>query len=509
MAITKIHAITASVPAAVNYICNEEKTNGGLLITSFATSPKTAKDDFKYTLSHTRQSDPNKAFHLIQSFVPGEVSPEEAHRIGIELADKLLKDEHSYIITTHIDKKSVHNHIVFCAANNLTYRKYHDCKATYREIRNISDGLCHEHGLSVLADKNHGGKQYKEWSEEKNGQSWKALLKSAINDAIQHAKFYEEFILLMREKGYEIKDEGFGSSDHKYIAFRAHGQERWTRGREKSLGAEFTKERIKERIENRTSTDERTVKTDDAVMDTDSRQNDRQNTAVQNVNDHRVHNDHNHYDRNNKNNDQTAEIKTLKIPADQTKLIDTSQAKFADNPYLKTWAEKQNLKTAAQIFSKLSELGLQSMQDLDSKIKELHDQAASGRKKVVAIDRELKELREVIAAAKRYSDNQKDLKNYAKSKDKERYYQNHHYELHVAWGAEEILKGKGVDPAKIGLKKLQEKHDKMTSDRAELISEYKSAEKQCHDLTKLRDGLNAFMNDDITKIKEQDKKQSL
>ena len=507
MAITKIHAIKVSVSKAVSYICDDQKLSDPALISSFATTPESASFDFRYALSYTNQNSnlsPAKAFHLIQSFAPGEVQPEEAHKIGEELADKLLEGQYSYIVTTHTDHDHIHNHIIFCAADNIDHRKYHDCKESYRKIRMISDELCKEHNLSILADKKQGGKQYKEWSEEKNGQSWKALLKSAINEAIQHAGSYEEFIFLMREKGYEIKDEGFESSDHKYIAFRAPGQERWTRGREKSLGAEFTKERIEERIENRTSTDERTVKTDDAVMDTDSRQNNHHNTAVQNVNDHRGHNDH-----NDKKNDQFTEIKTLKIPADQTKLIDTSQAKFADNPYLKTWAEKKNLKTAAQIFSKLSELGLQSIPDLDSKIKELHDQTARGRKKVVEIDRQLKELREIIAAAKRYSDNQKDLKNYAKSKDKERYYQNHHYELHVAWGAEEILKGKRVDPAKIDLKKLQKKHDKMTSDRAELISEYRSAEKQCNKLTKLCNGLDAFMNDDISKIKERDKKQSL
>ena len=500
MAITKIHAITASVPAAINYICNDQKTNGGLLISSFATSPITAKDDFRYALSHTRQSDPNKAFHLIQSFAAGEVTSEEAHRIGIELADRLLKGEYSYVISTHIDKKSVHNHIIFCAANNLTYRKYHDCKATYRNIRNISDSLCREHSLSVLEDKSHGGRKYKEWSEESKGQSWKTQLKNTINETIEQAGSYEEFIILMRKKGYEIKDEDFGADSHKYIAFRAPGQERWTRGREKSLGAEFTKERIKERIENRANGSDRLSHETDNKNIISGYQNNLENGT----------NSHNPEHRNtDARGGQTSEIKSLKIPDSLTRLIDISQDKFAENPYLKTWAEKQNLKTAAQIYSKLSGLGLQSMTDLDAKITELHEQTISGRRKVVELDRKLKDLKEVLAAATRYSDNRKYLKNYTKSKDKERYYQSRHYELHIAWGAEEILKGKGIDPGKLDLQMLQDKYDKLTSERTGLINEYRSAEKQCEELKKLRDGLTTFMNNEISSIREKDKNKFL
>ena len=109
MAITKIHAIQATVHKAIAYICNPEKTDQSILISSFGCSPETAAYDFRFSLSKTRQSDPNKAFHLIQSFAPGEVSYEEAHQIGLELADRLLEGRHSYIVSTHIDKGHIHN----------------------------------------------------------------------------------------------------------------------------------------------------------------------------------------------------------------------------------------------------------------------------------------------------------------------------------------------------------------------------------------------------------------
>ena len=128
MAYTKIHAIKATVDKAIDYICNPEKTDEKMFVSSYACSPETAAYDFKYTLDHCRENSPNKAYHLIQAFAPGEVSFEEAHRIGKELADKLLEGKYSYVVTTHIDKGHVHNHIIFCSADNIEHNKYHDCK---------------------------------------------------------------------------------------------------------------------------------------------------------------------------------------------------------------------------------------------------------------------------------------------------------------------------------------------------------------------------------------------
>ena len=116
MAITKIHAIKATVHKAVDYICDPAKTDESILISSFGCSPETAAYDFKFALSKTSQADTNKAFHLIQSFMPSEVSYKEAHQIGVELADKLLEGKYSYIVSTHIDKGHVHNphHFLCC-----------------------------------------------------------------------------------------------------------------------------------------------------------------------------------------------------------------------------------------------------------------------------------------------------------------------------------------------------------------------------------------------------------
>ena len=113
MAYTKIHAIKATVDKAIEYICNPDKTDEQIYVSSYACAPETAAIDFKYTLDHCRENSPNKAYHLIQAFAPCEVGYEEAHRIGKELADKVLEGKYSYVVTTHIDKGHIHNHIIF------------------------------------------------------------------------------------------------------------------------------------------------------------------------------------------------------------------------------------------------------------------------------------------------------------------------------------------------------------------------------------------------------------
>ena len=161
--------------------------------------------DFKYTLDHCRENSPNKAYHLIQAFAPGEVSYEEAHRIGKELADKVLEGKYSYVLTTHIDKGHIHNHIIFCATDNIEHNKYHDCKQSYYHIRKLSDELCKEHNLSIIIPGGERGKKYKEWQSDQNGSTWKTQLRRDINFCIKSASTYEDFLLLMRAKGYEIK----------------------------------------------------------------------------------------------------------------------------------------------------------------------------------------------------------------------------------------------------------------------------------------------------------------
>lgn len=248
MAYTKIHAIKATVNKAIKYIINPDKTDGQMLVDSFACSPETADKEFDFALNQNMIPGPNKAFHLIQSFMPGEVNYDEAHQIGQELADRLLQGKYSYVIATHIDHNHIHNHIVFCAADNINHRKYDDNKRSYHHIRQLSDELCSEHNLSIIKPGLKRGMKYNEWVARKNGTSWKAQLQTDIDETIKIAKSYENFIELMKAKGYEIKGEEFGEGAAKYIAFRPLESKNFVRGSDRAFGPGYTKENIRDRI---------------------------------------------------------------------------------------------------------------------------------------------------------------------------------------------------------------------------------------------------------------------
>ena len=248
MAVTKIKPIRGTVNKALAYILDPAKTDDQLYVSSFgcAASDAAAKE-FEWTRNLAVQQGMQMpkviARHLIQSFDIGEVTPEMAHEIGKQFADEWLKGRYEYVIATHIDKGHCHNHIIFNAVNFVDYHAYRSNRRTYREMRQLSDEICKEHGLSVIPPSQSKGMDYKEYTEAKRGTSWKQKLKQTIDRLVITAKDYDDFLRLMQEAGYEIKTG-------KYISFRAEGQERFTRS--KTIGENYTEERIKERIAGRT-----------------------------------------------------------------------------------------------------------------------------------------------------------------------------------------------------------------------------------------------------------------
>lgn len=458
MSITRIHAIKATVKRSIDYICNPAKTDGETLITAFGTTVEYAPAMFANALKKTDPSDPNLAYHLIQSFAPGEVGAKEAHEVGKELAERLLGGRYSYIVSTHTDKNHCHNHIIFCAADNITHKKYHDCKRSYWNIRHINDELCEEHNLSVIKENKHIGKSYKEWMADKAGTSWKSKLKSDINETLKQAHTYDEFLDLMKSKGYEIKDAEISPEAHKYIGFRAPGQERWVRGRPKSLGEDFTKERIRERIEEKARIRAERMK---------------------------------------------------RLTKRNPSMIDTTQDKFAESPGLMRWAEKQNLKAAAQIQSKLAEMELDSFDALDAKIDSLHKLAKEGKKATIALDKDITKFEDLLHYTHVYNENKKYIRGYEKSKDKERYYRTHGYDIEIANGAIDRLKNAGLDPDRIDLQKMESDYAVMTADWEKTSSAYKAAEKECEKLKKLRDDLTSYVGTEQSLDIERDVKRTL
>ena len=229
MAITKIHPIKSTLNLAIDYITNEEKTDEKILVSTHNCFASTAHTSFLKTREDNKVSGSVLARHLIQSFLPGEATPKMAHQIGLELCKKILNNEYEFVLSTHIDKGHIHNHIIFNNVNMVTGKCYQSNKRNYHQIRYQSDKLCKENNLSVIDEfyetyrKKYktNGKSWYENDQFKKGTSWKSKLQFDIDRMIKQSKSWEEFLKKMVELGYEIK---YG----KRIAFKHKDKERFT-----------------------------------------------------------------------------------------------------------------------------------------------------------------------------------------------------------------------------------------------------------------------------------------
>ncbi|MCI7342447.1 MAG: relaxase/mobilization nuclease domain-containing protein [Fusobacterium necrophorum] len=251
MAVIKIHPIKTTLKKAIDYICNGDKTDNEIYVTTHLCSRENAHKEFELTKKQFNSRTKTLAHHLIQSFVPEEVSFEEAHQVGIELCEKILDGKYEYVLATHIDKDHIHNHIIFNSIDVDEGKIYHSYYGSYMNIRNQSDRLCKEHNLYVIDQetqkeineiKRRKFVNWYDWNEDKKGKSYKSRLQFDMDRVIQKAINWEHFLKIMEQYGYEIK---FG----KYIAFKQKNQQRFTRA--KTIGDNYTEEKIKERIRNK------------------------------------------------------------------------------------------------------------------------------------------------------------------------------------------------------------------------------------------------------------------
>lgn len=234
-----------------DYDQKAEKTNNGELVSSYMCSPETAAEEFEISkqLYHQitgRSQSPDHdviMYRVIQSFKPGEVSPEEANRIGYELAMKFTGGQHQFVVSTHVDKAHIHTHIEFNSTNLNCDGKFRDVKrSALRVLRKLNDELCRAHGLSVIENPKPSAKKQKEIAAAKYGTSHKEQLRQTIDQALFDCQGYDDFLAKMRAEGYEIK-EG------KLLSFRAPGWDRFTRSNK--LGADYSREALRERSSNR------------------------------------------------------------------------------------------------------------------------------------------------------------------------------------------------------------------------------------------------------------------
>ena len=438
MAVTKIKAIRGTLSKAIAYILNPEKTDEKLLVSSYGCASETAAREFEWTRKIAEQKGMNPvriiARHVIQSFEIGEVTPELAHEIGKQFADEILGGKYEYVLTTHIDKDHVHNHLIFNAVDFVNYHAYKSYKRIYYDMREVSDRLCKENGLSVIPPSQNKGMGYKEYTEAKRGTSWKQKLKQTIDRLVITAKDYDDFLRLMQEAGYEIKTG-------KYISFRAKGQERFTRS--KTIGENYTEERIKERIAGRTP-----------------RRSQRQATP-----------------------------KGISLIGDiqaRIRLIDSKGYEYK--------AKLTILKEAARTLNYLTENNLLQYADLEKKVEDVHSSYDRIGKELKGVEARLREVQPLIKNISNYQRLKPVYDAFQKAKDKPGFKAKHEAELVIFEAARSTLLAMQGDEKLPSLKTLQAEQAQLFEEQERLYAERNRFKKEAKQIETIKSNVDTFLS---------------
>ena len=437
MAVTKIKAIRGTLSKAIAYILNPEKTDEKLLVSSYGCASETAAREFEWTRKIAEQKGMNPvriiARHVIQSFEIGEVTPELAHEIGKQFADEILGGKYEYVLTTHIDKDHVHNHLIFNAVDFVDYHAYKSYKRIYYDMREVSDRLCKENGLSVIPPSQNKGMGYKEYTEAKRGTSWKQKLKQTIDRLVITAKDYDDFLRLMQEAGYEIKTG-------KYISFRAEGQERFTRS--KTIGENYTEERIKERIAGRTP-----------------RRSQRQTTP-----------------------------KGISLIGDIQERI-----RLIDSKGYEHKAKLTILKEAARTLNYLTDNNLLQYADLEKKVEDVHSSYDRTGKELKGVEARLREVQPLIKNISNYQRLKPVYDAFQKAKDKPGFKAKHEAELLIFEAARSTLLAMQGDEKLPSLKTLQAQQQRLLDEQQRLYDERAKLKKEVKQIETIKSNVDTFL----------------
>ncbi len=434
MAVTKIKPIKSTLSKALDYIQNPTKTDEKILVSSFGCSYETADIEFGFTLSQSIEKGNNLAHHLIQSFAPGEVEYEKAHEIGRQLADAVTKGQHEYVLTTHIDKGHIHNHIIFCAANFVDFRKYNSNKRSYYNIRNTSDRLCKENGLSVVEPSENKGKHYAEYQAEKAGKSYKAKLKIAVDALIPQVSSYEELLQRLQAAGYEIKRG-------KYVSCRAPGQERFTRL--KTLGADYTEEALTERINGKRSRAAKAPK---------------------------------------------IERRGVSLIIDIENSIKAQQSRGYEQ-----WATIHNLKQAAKTVNFLTEHNIEMYDDLTRRIGEITAASEQTAESLKAVEKRLADMALLIKNITTYQKTKPAYDGYRGAKDKAKYRAANESNIILHEAALKALRAATGGGKLPNVATLQAEYARLTEQKEALYAEYGKLKKQVKEYDTMKHNIDGFL----------------
>lgn len=455
MAVTDIHPISVTLDKSIEYIINPKKTHDGVLVSCVGCSknPKQAEKDFLNIRELGTGRGSTLAQHMYQSFKPGEVTPEQAHILGEQLAEELLKGQYQYIVATHIDKGHIHNHIIF---NNIGYEhlrsfEYKNNRGgnVFEKIQKISDRICRENDLSVIENPELGtGKSHYEWQMNQQGQSWKTKLKFEIDNLIMQSNNFDDFLLKCKENDIQAE---YRPENKVTLKFKMQDQKSFTRAR--TLGWWYDEPQIRRRI------------------------------------------------------DQYQQIKDgHSFEYKKSKIIDTSADKFQDNYFLKRWADIKNMQEASKLINLLTEKGFTSEEELEDTAISKYGERVQLVGELNDIQKQIDDISQNIKLIQGYFKYKPTNDGYKKAKNKSKFEKENVAVLKKFNSIKEQLAVKFPDKKLPNLEKLFEDRTELITQRNEKNTQYKNLVKELKTLDEARSDLQKYLDENV---RDMDKEKGL
>ena len=442
----------------IGYVSNPKKTHQGELVTGFGCNPETADGEFllmkREYIAQTgrhRGTDDVIAYHLRQSFVPGEITPEEANRIGCELASRFTHGQHAYVVATHEDRRHVHSHIIISAVNLDCDRKFRNFWGSSKAIRRLSDTLCIQNGLSIIEQPKGHSKSYNKWLGNEAKTSQRDGLREAIDAALaRQPKDFEELLTMLQRGGWEVKRG-------KRISLKGKGQERFKRL--DSLGEDYSEAALR------------------AIIAGEKEHHPREKKTVQ--------------------------------PMRQVNLLVDIQAKLqaGKGAGFERWAKVFNLKQMAQTLNYLSENNLMNIEDLtaktDAAIARVHEMQVTIRE----TEKRMAELHTLKGHIINYVKTREVYAAYRMAGYSKKFVAEHEQEIKLHQAAKEAFSALGTQKIP-KVKEIQAEYDALREKKKQAYAAYHQAQDEMRQLLTVRANVERILGvEEKEKERQKEKKK--
>ena len=437
---SKHRSVRQCLEARIEYAINPEKTDAGTFVSAYECDPRTAAEEFMLTkrLYHQRtglDAEANViAYQIRQAFKPGEITPEEANRLGYETAMRWTKGKHAFVVATHTDKSHLHNHIIYNSTTLDGLHKYRDFLRSGLALQRVSDTVCIEAGLSVITPRPQRLREKQTYNQD----TFRNEIRRAIDDALRkEPQDFEAFLRLLQEAGYEVKTG-------KYTAVKGKGQQRFIRFR--SLGAGYTDEEIRAVIAGKA-----------------------------------VH-------RPKQKSIQVHQVVRFSL------IFDLQQKLEEKGPAYERWASVFNLKQMANVMLFLNENHIDSMEALVTQAEDMHQRTDALQAQLRQCDDRLSEIKALKTNIINYSKTRDTYVAYRKAGYSKKFLEAHREDILIHKAAKQAFEGLEHIPRG---KELNSEYAEVQSQRKKLRSDLQSAREKSREYELAKENIRMFFAQDI------------